>query len=417
MRMKTIFLSMLTIAALASCTRQDFIDPNGGGTNPGVQGDKMLVDITLGNGEMTKAQGVPNNTEEKTITDLTVFFLNSSDQIVSRTFVTGSGNIVDDTETPGNKKITVETRTTATQVMVITNIGEDRTTTGGALNVSNKAQLQAVMQDLAVAKSSSDPTLIPFQEKANLLMSGSGAVSTMTPNADTPTDLHTATASVELKYIAAKITLKSITVTNTAQGEYGDGKDFVFTKAYLLNAQTKSHYFPTYLPATADLKFANGTWDTEWGTSDLPIVADFSQALTIATITKNTPVENLAHWYVFANAPQSTAKADNPTILAVQVKWLEEKQGDVVDGQTIAANKYVNKNFNVIFAPGDKGIIEAGKAYDVSLSFSGDFRPGTSGGNAGGGEDKPDEPNIKANVTVSVKPAEWTPAPTEKPFE
>lgn len=87
------------------------------------------------------------------------------------------------------------------------------------------------------------------------------------------------------------------------------------------------------------------------------------------------------------------------------------------DGTTVDANKYVNKNFNVIFAPGDKGIIEAGKAYDVALSFSGDFRPGTAGGNAGGGEDKPDEPNIKANVTVTVTPAVWKPETTEKPFE
>lgn len=416
--MKTVFLSMLTIAALVSCTRQDFIDPNGGGTDPGVQGESMLVDITLGNGEMTKAQGVPNATEEKTITDLTIFFLNNSDQIVSRTFVTGAANIVDDTDTPGNKKTTVETRTTASKVMVITNIGEDRTATNGTLNVSNRAQLLAVMQDLAVAKSTSDPTLIPFQEKTNLLMSGEGTVSTMTPNVDNPADPYTATASVDLNYIGAKITLKSITVSNTAQGEYGDNKDFVFTKAYLLNAQTKSHYFPTYLPATADLAFANGTWEAEWGASDLPIVKDFEQTLTIASITPNAAVEDLAHWYVFANAPQSTAKADNPTILAVQVKWLEEKAGDTrADGTTVDANKYVNKNFNVIFAPGDKGIIEAGKAYDVSLTFNGDFRPGTSGGNAGGGEDKPDEPNIKANVTVSVKPAEWTPVETPKPFE
>ena len=412
--MKTVFLSMLTIAALASCSRQDFIDPNSGP----LEGDKMLVDITLGNGEMTKAQGVPTGTEEQTITDLTVFFLNTSDQIVSRTFVTGAANIVDDTDTPGNKKTTVETRTTASKVMVIANIGENRTETGGTLNVSNRAQLLAVMQDLVVAKSGSDPSLIPFQEKANLLMTGEGTVSAMTPNTENPADPYTANATVNLNYIGAKITLKSITVSNTAQGEYGDNKDFVFTKAYLLNAQTKSHYFPTYLPAKADLAFANGTWETEnWGESLLPIVKDFEQTLTIPTITPNTAVENLAHWYVFANAPQSTAKADNPTILAVQVKWLEEKQGDFIDGVEVAANKYVNKNFNVIFAPGDKGIIEAGKAYDVSLTFNGDFRPGTSGGNAGGGEDKPDEPNIKANVTVTVTPATWTPVETPKPFE
>lgn len=413
--MKTVFLSMLAIAALASCSRQEFIDPHGGPQ----EGDKMLVDITLGNGEMTRAQGVPgvDGTEEKTITDITVFFLNSSNQIVSRTFVTGAASLTDDEQNPGHKKATVETRTTATQVMVIANIGEDRTGTGKALNVSTRAQLEAVLQDL-VFEDGTPPALVPFQEKNNLLMSGEGTVLPMTPGG-TPTDPFTSTASVDLNYIAAKITLKSITVTDKAQGEYGDGKDFIFTKAYLLNVQTKSHYFPTYLPATADLAFANGTWDTDaWGTSSLPIVKDFEQVLTIANITKDAPVENLAHWYVFENKPTSTAKTDNPTILAVQIKWLEEKQGEYkADGTQVDANKYVNKNFNVIFAPGDKDIIEAGKAYDVALTFSGDFRPGTSGGNAGGGEDKPDEPNIKANVTVTVTPAKWTPETTAKPFE
>lgn len=106
--MKTVFLSMLAIAALASCSRQDFIDPHGGPQ----EGDKMLVDITLGNGEMTRAQGVPgaDGTEEKTISDITVFFLNSSNQIVSRTFVSGPSNLIDDQENPGHKKATVETR-------------------------------------------------------------------------------------------------------------------------------------------------------------------------------------------------------------------------------------------------------------------------------------------------------------------
>lgn len=408
--MKTVFLSMLAIAALASCSRQDFIDPPG--PNP-QEGEKMLVDITLGNGEMTKATGVPSGTEEKTITDITVFFLNSSNQIVSRTFVTGGGNLTDDDQNPGHKKATVETRTTASQVMVIANIGEDRTATGKTLNVSTKDQLVAVLQDLAVSDGNQPPVLLPFQEKSNLLMSGEGTVSTMSPGGS-PTDPFTATASVQLNYIAAKITLKSITVTDQAQGNYGDGQDFIFTKAYLLNVQTKSHYFQPYLPANADLAFANGTWDTDaWGENTLPLVPDFNQALTIPSITPNTPVTDLAHWYVFENNPASTTKADHPTILAVQIKWKEKES----NGGDIPTDVYTNKNFNVIFAPGDKGVIEAGKAYDVALSFSGDFRPGTSGGNAGGGEDKPDEPNIKANVTVTVTPADWTPTPTEKPFE
>ena len=163
--MKTVFLSMLAIAALASCSRQEFIDPHGGPQ----EGDKMLVDITLGNGEMTKATGVPeaDGTEEKTITDITVFFLNGADQIVSRTFVTGP-DLTDDGQNPGHKKATVETRTTASQVMVIANIGEDRTGTGKALNVSTRAQLEAVLQDLVV-EDGTPPALVPFQEKTTFL--------------------------------------------------------------------------------------------------------------------------------------------------------------------------------------------------------------------------------------------------------
>ena len=54
MKVKSIFVSMLAIAALASCSRQEFVDP---GLGP-QEGSKMLVDITLSNGEQTKAQGV-----------------------------------------------------------------------------------------------------------------------------------------------------------------------------------------------------------------------------------------------------------------------------------------------------------------------------------------------------------------------
>ena len=63
------------------------------------------------------------------------------------------------------------------------------------------------------------------------------------------------------------------------------------------------------------------------------------------------------------------------------------------------------------------GVIEAGKAYNVDLTFNGDFRPESEGGNGGGGDDNPDKPNISANVGITVTPAEWTNTSTPKPFE
>lgn len=49
--MKSIFLSMLAIAALASCTKENFnVDP------PVPQGEKMLVDITLSSGKKQRRQ-------------------------------------------------------------------------------------------------------------------------------------------------------------------------------------------------------------------------------------------------------------------------------------------------------------------------------------------------------------------------
>lgn len=73
--------------------------------------------------------------------------------------------------------------------------------------------------------------------------------------------------------------------------------------------------------------------------------------------------------------------------------------------------------FNVIFAPGEAGVIEAGKAYNVALTFNGDFRPEEDGGGSGGGgTDTPDEQNLPTNVSVSVTPASWTDTSTNKPF-
>lgn len=401
--MKSIFLSMLAIAALASCTNENFtVDP------PGTQGEKMLVDITLSNGEVTKAAGEGNNAADQTISNVTVFFLNATDQIVSRTYLS-PGDLADDAGgAPGAKTATVETRTTATKIMVIANIGEDRTATGQPLSVSTRNQLVNVVQDLI----NTDQPPLPVQASGDVLMSGEGDVSAMAP--DPAGGPSTATATVGLNYIAAKIRLSSIALGGQVQGEYGT--DFTFKRAFLLNAQTKSHYFPTgdsYIP---DPKaYANGVaWNPDWtgGDPGYPVVPDFNQDLNFPSMGQ--PQTNVAHWYVFENDPASVATTEHPTTLVVEIEWTKTKANP---GEGIDEEK-VMRMFNVIFAPGDKGVLKAGQAYNVALTFNGNFLPESDGGNGGGGDENPDQPNISANVGVTVTPADWTDANVpEKPFE
>lgn len=398
--MKSVFVSMLAIAALASCSRQEFVDPA-----PGPQeGTDMLVDITVGGGEQTKASGVATANEDKVIDNITVFFLNATNQIVSKTYLQSS-DLTDDEQDATVKKATVETRSTATQMMVIANIGENRTTT--TLNVSTRAQLEAVVQSLV----SSDNPPIPVQVKGDVLMSGEGTVNNMT--AQEGGAASTADASATLNFIAAKITLAKIELGNDIKGDYGE--DYKFTRAFLLNVQTNSWYFPTgasYIPTPK--AYVNGVaWDASWGDDpNYNVVSDFNQDFNFANM--NQAQENLAHWYVFENDP-STA-TDEPTILVVEVEWRKTKADDS-DPQNPVVEEKVKKMFNVIFAPGDKGVIKAGQAYNVALTFNGDFRAENAGGNGGGGDDKPDQPNVNANVAVTVTPASWTDESTEKPFE
>lgn len=398
MKVKSIFVSMLAIAALASCSRQEFVDP---GLGP-QEGSKMLVDITLSNGEQTKAQGVATADDDKKINDVTVFFLNNLDQIVSKQWVEGT-SLTDGAD--GVKTATVETRSTATKMMVIANIGEDRTT--GTLNVSTKANLEGIVQSLI----NDDNPPLPVQVKGEVFMSGEGTVLDMTPGADGAAS--TATAAVTLNFVAAKITLSKIELGNDVKGVYGE--DFKFTRAFLLNVQTNSWYFPTAASYLPDAKaYANGVaWDADnWGSDDpgYPVVADFNQSLTAIASPTDLPKENIAHWYVFENKPATVA--DHPTILVVEVEWRKVKAGG-----EIAQDEKVKKMFNVIFHSSDKGVINAGKAYDVSLTFNGNFLPEIDGGNGGGGSETPDEPNVNANVSITVTPADWTTENTEKPFE
>lgn len=397
MKVKSIFVSMLAIAALASCARQEFIDP------PGPKGKEMVVDLTISGSALStsKAAGAATNATDKTIKDLTVFGVNQTSGAVITKKYFATGELTDDTGTPGNKIVEFATTDQTTEIHVIANIGEDLTVAGKDLNVNSLKSLQNVKASLIVPV-----TNAPKQTEGNVLMSGSTqAVIPATPAGPGGAGAANGTASVILNFIASKIILTALNRTATSQGVYGT--DFTFDNALLTNVQTSAYYVRdagSYIgeiaagvrPALAPLTWAtgrNGQADQE--------VTDFNQTISTTNFDNTHPIENVAYWYVFENSDQT-----KHTNLLIQYSWLKTTDQPMV-----------TQYFPVTFGGGDKPAIEPGQAYAVTLTFNGDFRPeNQGGGGGGGGTDDPDTPVVPGAVDVTVTPTDWNDAPTAKPF-
>lgn len=390
MKVKSIFLSMLAIAALVSCSKEEEnISP------PVPQGEKMVVELTIGGAALsTKAAGEATNDNDKTITDLTVFGVNTTtDAIITKKYFsapTSDGS-------NGNKKVVFETTDQTTEIHVIANLGQDLTGSGKALNVNTLKALKNAKTSLIVTSSGAAPA----QTEGNVVMSGS--TTTVTPGVSGAN----ATASVSLNFIASKIILKSLSRAASSVGDYGT--DFKFENALLTNVQTSAYYVrdnSSYIGAiSTDIRPAIAeSWATgRSGQSDTE-VTDFNQSLS--SITTFAPgdaaTQNIAYWYVFENS-----NATKHTTLLIEYLWKETQSG--------AMDKKMY--FPVTFMTGDANKIEPGKAYNVSMTFKGNFKPkDDGGGGGGGGTTDPDTPIVPGSVDVTVTPATWTTATTDKEF-
>lgn len=395
MKMKSIFLSMLAIAALASCTKENFnVDP------PGPKGDEMVVELTINGSSLSSKAGIvgtpADNKTDKTISNLTVFGVNT----VTGTIITKKyfGTLVDGSD-PGSKKVTFATTDQTTQIHVIANIGADLTGGDNPLNVNTLKALQNVSASLIVPA-----TREPKQTQGDVLMSG--FTTTVSPSAGEGLN---ATASVTLNFIASKIILKALQRTTTSTGTYGT--DFQFKHAIMTNVQTNAYYVrgtDSYIDAIAgDIRpaitaaFATGrTTEPQTDTK----VADFSQEIpvTITTFDDTHPIKDIAYWYVFEN-PDATKH----TTLLIEYVWKEKS----------TVEKMTTMYFPVTFGGGDKDLIEPGKSYGVTLTFNNNFKPeDQGGGGGGGGTTDPDTPIVPGSVDVTVVPAEWSPATADKDF-
>lgn len=400
MKVKSLFLSMCAIAALASCSQNDELAPGGS--------DASEAKVTLqlkGDGVATRAAGTEVEATEAgaTAKDVTVFFF------------TGAGSLVGSpqykTVTPGTS-ITCKTTTDATQVVVIANLGKDETTASGILaGVQSLQDLKAKSVSSIITAAGGASTV--NQNKDNLYMSGIGEI-TMSGV--------TGTATVSLHFLSARINTVSIEwlTANDNQGYTTDlttnaDKWWTIKQVYLMMAQTESLFLPANATTTtwsgslapANMKFAGGVaWGTApWTTAPngtSPVQTDGYLVTNIPAVDAAAPnkISNVLgtdkSWYVFENPTTSTT----PTGLIVEVNWRK----------VASPSEIVTKYFTIYFGENKAGggtqpILEPGKTYDIALGLKGDFTPGGSGG---GGTEDPTKPSVEANVTVTVTPAKWT---------
>lgn len=375
--MKSIFLSMLTIAALASCSKEEVSVP------PGPEGEGKVIELTIGGTPLSvKSATASDNNADQAITDLTVFGVSTTGSIVTKKYFSGT----DVTAASGAaKSVEFETKTTTESIYAIANIGSDLT--GTDLNVSTLADLKK--KTVSLLKSSA-----PSQTQGNVLMSGTTSAITLVSGT-------TYTADITLGFISSKLILSQLKRGAGSQGDYGT--DFTIVAAILNNVQTSAYYVAngtSYIPASL-------SWATGLPTSGDTQVADFNEAITIGTsqaddFSAGKSVDLNYHWYVFENNDGS-----KPTTLLLHYTW---KQNDGV-------TKDMYFPVTLKDGAGFEGKLEPGKAYAITMTLSGDFRTETDGGGSGGGgTEDPDKPVTNGSVTVTVTPTAWNTTSVDKEF-
>lgn len=398
MKVKSLFLSMCAIAALASCSQSDDVAPSGS------DAPKATVTLKLeGDGVNTRAAGTSEAATEDgaAIKNVTVFFFNQTGFIVGAPQFIEAANI-------GNP---ITTTTDAAEVVVIANLG-DKTGDGTFDGIASLSQLQKL--DFSSIATDGAGKVTVNQSKDNLYSSGMGTI-TFNDN--------TGTASVQLHFVAAKI--KTVKIAWTANQNYAAteseltsdaSKWFTIKKVYMMTAQTNSPLIPTntvdaswggFVPQT--YAFAGGV---AWGAAPWQWVGDNEPKQTgdylaaaadlVESAANANQIDNALSsksWYLFENSPASA----HPTGLVIEVLWRSKDQ-------STDTNDLLTKYFTMYF--GESGangttqpLLAAGKTYDMALSLKGSFKPG---GNAGGGGDDPTKPSVDASVTVTVTAAHWT---------
>lgn len=408
MKVKSLFLSMCAIAALASCSQNDDVAPVGS------DAQKAKVTLKL-EGDGVAGSRAADTEEDATeagaaIGNVTVFFFNQTD------FIVGAPKYVSDPSTLAATPL--ETTTDAAKIVVIANLGSDLTGTIFK-NVSSLDQLKKV-DFTAIA---GDGTKTVNQSATNLYSSGMSGIQMGSGD-----QANISAATVQLHFVSARINKVKIAwkpdqyyAANKSDFDDTTTNWFYIKQVYMMTAQTNSPLIPAGATTEAwtggftpqSYAFAGGVawgaapWTWTGDADPTPVstpVQTNDYLVTTMPVAANNSIDNVlgadaAHkaWYLFENTPAS----NHPTGLVVEIVWRSK-------ADSTKPEELLTKYFTVYF--GEKSgntnqpLLEAGKTYDMSIALNGSFQPG---GNAGGGGDDPSKPSVDAQITVTVNTAKW----------
>lgn len=401
MKVKSLFVSICAIAALASCSKnEEMVTPIGS------EAAEAKVFLKLeGDGVVTRVDGSSEKTTESgaDVKNLTVFFFNETGFIVGEPrYITSAGLVQ-----------SIKTTTDAAEVVVIANLG------GGSVSsefngVSSLEQLKKVdFSSITTANPPASGNTVN-QSQDNLYSSGAGKIN-FTGD--------TGTATVQLHFVAAKVKTVKITwgtgqnyAANESELTTDKGKWFAIKQVYMMTAQTNSPLIPSnttdaswggFVPQAyafaGGVKWGNAPWAWSDNNNITAPVQTSDYLVTpmpdiVTTANEITNVLGDKAWYMFENSPAS----GHPTGLVVEVLWKSKEN-------STTASDILTKYFTVYFGErsgdGNLPLLKAGNTYDMAIGLKGDFKPG---GNAGGGGDDPTKPSVDATVEVTVVPAQWT---------
>lgn len=300
------------------------------------------------------------------------------------------------TKMPDDSKVAeLEITTDAKEIYIIANTKATATTNEVLLAVANKSDLQA-----AIGRDFDSPsaTGIPSQTSTNLWMAGQNDAPF------TPVEGGNVSVSVTLKYLAAKLRITSVTVSDEVVADLSSKLTFsnvvVFNGAAatrFIPADGKRSLIPTHTPVTATRFYVSGMLVNF---ANKPTIVgrnnEYSYTLTGDMQIATTPTaKNQHYFYVFEN--DGLAFESQPTM--VTLKAVDDNSDDV----------FYSVFFKMDDADAPEGydnkVIEPGKSYDISMTIK------------KMGSKDPTIPALKTTVDVTITPASWQTVTIEKTFE
>jgi hypothetical protein len=381
--MKKIFLAVLTVLAIVSCSTTDNEPLNE------VPRGKALLNVAISTPSTTRAKGTAVATDE--ISNFTVFVTDQTDEIKWKAYSAAGENF--------EGKHALEVSTQAKNVYIVANAGDLRST------INTMAQLTSKVIDL-----NAESTLLGLQKDARWA-TGCTSAPIEFSQIDGENSFE-AGAKVVLTFVASRITLK---INNKMKGYDATqtGTSLKLEKVLVLNArgqsllyapENSSSLIPTYTPGKMyyegmendDFDYFPDEDDYTYNSSAATLLSDVITANDFATTYS---------YYVFENNAV-TAEAF-PTIITI---------AGTFKGQPIY--------FPVHLAPYEElGVntvsgITRGNSYDITITLSGDpSDDGSEYPGGTGGTDDPTSPIVSADVKITMELTPWAGITLGKEFK